>query len=208
MAEPGAKRPAGNAAGLSRRGLLVAGATAAGIVGVTTAGQTLTPLHDLALLAPRNPDDGPDGVPINRTAAAAGVRLTAVDPRYRFTVGADAAVSFTVEDLEAMPQQTVELPISCVEGWSRGATWRGIPLSAMLSLAGLYDRVPIRLVSIEHRGAYRTSVIDPGQADRALLALSLNGHRLTVDHGYPMRLIAPDRPGVLQTKWLQMIEYA
>jgi DMSO/TMAO reductase YedYZ molybdopterin-dependent catalytic subunit len=27
-----------------------------------------------------------------------------------------------------------------------------------------------------------------------------------VDHGYPVRLIAPDRAGVLQTKWLTRIE--
>jgi DMSO/TMAO reductase YedYZ molybdopterin-dependent catalytic subunit len=208
VTEPVVKRPDTRQPGLSRRGLLLAGATAAGIVGVTTVGQTLTPLHDLALLAPRDPDDGPDGVPINRTAAAAGVRMTAVDPDYRFSVGSDGAVSFAVADLEAMPLQTMQLPISCVEGWSRGASWRGIPLRAMLSLAGLHDRVPIRLISIESRGSYRTSTIDPEQADRALLALFLNGHRLTVDHGYPMRLIAPDRPGVLQTKWLRTIEYA
>lgn len=194
--------------GLSRRGLLLAGATAAGIVGVTTVGQSLTPLHDLALLAPRDPGDGPDGVAINRTAAAAGVRMSAVDPAYRFMVGGDGGVSLAVADLEAMAQETVELPISCVEGWSRGASWRGIPLRAMLSLAGLYDRVPLELTSMEGRGAYRTSIIDPEQTDRAVLALFLNGHRLTVDHGYPMRLIAPDRPGVLQTKWLRSVGYA
>jgi DMSO/TMAO reductase YedYZ molybdopterin-dependent catalytic subunit len=25
---------------------------------------------------------------------------------------------------------------------------------------------------------------------------------LALDHGYPCRLIAPNRPGVMQTKWL------
>lgn len=30
--------------------------------------------------------------------------------------------------------------------------------------------------------------------------------RLSVDHGYPLRLIAPDRPGVLQTKWLHRVD--
>ena len=27
-----------------------------------------------------------------------------------------------------------------------------------------------------------------------------------MDHGYPVRLIAPDRPGVMQTKWVSRIE--
>nr|BFF14853.1 hypothetical protein GCM10025699_61560 [Microbacterium flavescens] len=39
-----------------------------------------------------------------------------------------------------------------------------------------------------------------------LVALELNGERLSIDHGYPARVIAPGRPGVLQTKWLTTIE--
>jgi DMSO/TMAO reductase YedYZ molybdopterin-dependent catalytic subunit len=39
-----------------------------------------------------------------------------------------------------------------------------------------------------------------------LLALLLDGEPLAIDHGYPCRLIAPDRPGVLQTKWVSRLE--
>ena len=39
-----------------------------------------------------------------------------------------------------------------------------------------------------------------------LVALELNGEELDIDHGYPARIIAPGRPGVLQTKWLSKIE--
>ena len=39
-----------------------------------------------------------------------------------------------------------------------------------------------------------------------LLALDLEGEPLSIDHGYPCRLIAPDRPGVLQTKWVGRLE--
>jgi DMSO/TMAO reductase YedYZ molybdopterin-dependent catalytic subunit len=38
------------------------------------------------------------------------------------------------------------------------------------------------------------------------LATSLNGEELDPDHGYPARIIAPNRPGVLQTKWVERIE--
>ena len=34
----------------------------------------------------------------------------------------------------------------------------------------------------------------------------LSSEQLDLDHGYPCRLIAPNRPGVLQTKWLERIE--
>ncbi|MGI8955066.1 MAG: molybdopterin-dependent oxidoreductase [Nocardioidaceae bacterium] len=29
---------------------------------------------------------------------------------------------------------------------------------------------------------------------------------MTLDHGYPCRIIAPNRPGVLQTKWVTKLE--
>jgi DMSO/TMAO reductase YedYZ molybdopterin-dependent catalytic subunit len=37
----------------------------------------------------------------------------------------------------------------------------------------------------------------------SLIALRVNGETLHIDHGYPCRLIAPNRPGAMQTKWLQ-----
>ena len=36
-----------------------------------------------------------------------------------------------------------------------------------------------------------------------LIALELNGAPLHIDHGFPCRLIGPNRPGVQQTKWVQ-----
>ncbi len=39
-----------------------------------------------------------------------------------------------------------------------------------------------------------------------LLALELNGEILDADHGFPCRIIAPNRPGVLQTKWVTRLE--
>jgi DMSO/TMAO reductase YedYZ molybdopterin-dependent catalytic subunit len=44
------------------------------------------------------------------------------------------------------------------------------------------------------------------QDPTTLVALELNGEALDIDHGFPARIIAPDRPGVLQTKWLRSIE--
>ena len=36
--------------------------------------------------------------------------------------------------------------------------------------------------------------------------MRINGETLSLDHGYPARLISPARAGVLQTKWLSRIE--
>ena len=42
--------------------------------------------------------------------------------------------------------------------------------------------------------------------ETTLLALRCNGEVLHIDHGYPTRLIAPNRSGVLQTKWVGRLE--
>jgi hypothetical protein len=65
--------------GLSRRGFLRVTAGAVGAVTVVTVGQTLRPLKELAVLAPRRPDRGPQGLPVNKSAA--GGRVTAAAHR-------------------------------------------------------------------------------------------------------------------------------
>jgi DMSO/TMAO reductase YedYZ molybdopterin-dependent catalytic subunit len=45
-------------------------------------------------------------------------------------------------------------------------------------------------------------------ADRALLALKVNGADLSPDHGYPARIIVPALPGVHNTKWVGRMSFA
>jgi len=193
--------------GLSRRGLLIAGGAGVGVVAVTTVGQVVGPLAPVAVLAPRKVSDGPLGVPINRTAVQAGTVKSAVDPTWRLTVIGPAPYDLDRAALEALPTVERHFPIACVEGWSVGARWRGPLLVDVLRKAGVdihrNSRVLVR--SFELAGAYRASVVEGHQLPQAILATHLNGHRLTVDHGYPLRLIAPNRAGVLNTKWLESV---
>ncbi|MFB7737058.1 molybdopterin-dependent oxidoreductase [Streptomyces sp. NPDC056112] len=193
--------------GPDRRSLLVAVAAAVGAVTVTTVGQSFTPLKDLVLLAPRHPDHGPQGLPVNRTAAAAGVGLIPAE-RYRLTVAGPRPCTLTLDELRNLPQHEVELPIACVEGWSKSARWTGVRVIDLLELAGAHPHARVRVVSLQSRGGYRVSEMGHEHArdPLTLLALRLNGEELSPDHGYPVRLIAPNRPGVLQTKWVGRLE--
>ncbi|WP_304524681.1 molybdopterin-dependent oxidoreductase [Dactylosporangium sp. AC04546] len=188
----------------TRRGVLALAGSAAGVVTVATAGQTVRPLHHLSVLAPRVPGIGPQGLPVNKTASSAGVAR--VDERYRLIVtGPDRRHALSLADLVALPQVTADLPISCVEGWSAGARWQGVRVADLLRLVGAagLDR-PVTVESLQPSGPYRTSVLEPAVArdQLTLLALRIGGEPLHLDHGYPCRLIAPNRPGVLQTKWV------
>jgi DMSO/TMAO reductase YedYZ molybdopterin-dependent catalytic subunit len=194
---------------LSRRGLLAGVGVAAGLITLTTAGQTIRPLSGLAVLAPRRPDVGPQGLPVNKTANGAGVRAAALDPSYRLLVtGAGPAVSLDLAALSALPQHTADLPIACVEGWSATATWTGVRLRDLVALVGADpDRATVTVESLQATGRYRAAAVPPEHVrdPLTLVALRLAGAPLHLDHGYPARLIAPNRPGVLQTKWIGRI---
>jgi DMSO/TMAO reductase YedYZ molybdopterin-dependent catalytic subunit len=190
-----------------RRSLLAAVGAAVGAVTLTTVGQSFTPLKDFILFAPRHPDHGTQGLPVNRTAAAAGVGRIA-EEEYRLVVAGPRPYTLTLDELRALPQHEVELPIACVEGWSKSAHWTGVRVADLLERAGARPHARVRVESLQLRGGYRVSEMGHEHArdPLTLLALRLNGAELHPDHGYPVRLIAPNRPGVLQTKWVGRLE--
>jgi hypothetical protein len=205
-----AERPSethrGRTSAFDRRTFLATVFAAAGAVTVFTVGQTVRPMRKLALLASRRPDTGPQGFPVNRTAATAGVVDSARSPDYRLTVEGKVRrrLSFTTEELRALPQHEATLPISCVEGWSTTQRWRGVRVRDLLTRAGAASDAEVRVHSLQRRRAYRSSDLNRWHAHDpdTLLALEVNGETLDLDHGFPLRLIGPNRPGVMQTKWV------
>lgn len=192
--------------GLSRRGLFRTVIGAGTVVGIASVGQSVPAFGPIAVLAPRKPNVGPQGLPVNRTAKDAGV--TAVEADWRFTVNGPDLLSYSLDELRALPQSRSDLSIACVEGWSQGARWEGIRIKDLLKLCGAPEGSSLRVVSMEKGGFYATSELPPNFAadPLTLLALKLNGDDLDLDHGFPARIIAPNRPGVLQTKWVHRLE--
>jgi DMSO/TMAO reductase YedYZ molybdopterin-dependent catalytic subunit len=193
-----------------RRGFLTGVFATSGLVTLATLGQTVRPLASLALLSPRRSNVGPQGFPVNRSARTAGVLESAQSPDYRLVVDGRVALplSLTLDDLRAMPQHSAELPIACVEGWSSSQRWTGVRLVDLLRRAGAGPDAEVRVHSLQPRRSYRTSDVNSTQARDidTLLALRVGGKVLSIDHGYPLRLIGPNRPGVMQTKWVTRIE--
>ena len=63
--------------------------------------------------------------------------------------------------------------------------------------------------SLEAFGAFNHAILQTNQIldPDALLALQVNGADLSLDHGYPARIIVPALPGVHNTKWVSSIEF-
>jgi len=199
----------GRSARVSRRVFFGTIAAASGALALFTAGQSFAPLDGVNLFAPRRQAQGPQSLPINKTAQAAGVRSAALDPGWRLEIAVgDRVASFSRSELRRLPQTEAVLPIACVEGWSTSAHWRGVRVADLFRHVGSTTPRGIRVRSLQPDGAYRVTTMEPEFArdPTTLVALELNGETLDLDHGYPARIIAPGRPGVLQTKWLARLE--
>jgi DMSO/TMAO reductase YedYZ molybdopterin-dependent catalytic subunit len=215
---------------ISRRGMLAFAGGASALVGLLSVGQSLGgPFRKAALLAPHGQEmagANPD-FQVNMTARDAGVmaaqtlpdtwKLTLltehVTPPAGTAAGTDTVNSVTTltrADLLRMEQHTVSLPIACVEGWSTdNQTWTGVRLSDLAALAGVPRPLTMLTRSLQRGGAFSRAVMSAEQvmAADSLLALRVNGADLTLDHGYPARVIVPDCPGVHNTKWVASLTF-
>ncbi|MFC4031354.1 molybdopterin-dependent oxidoreductase [Streptomyces polygonati] len=200
---------------MSRRGAL-------GMVGlgslallVVTAGQSIGgSLRRTALLAPhgRNPGSGPNGFPINKTAALLHVRPQDLGENWRLVVnGNSRRVTLSLADVRRLPQHRSALPIACVEGWStEDQHWEGVRLRDLARLVGFHGDPPgVFVESVQLSGPFRAVALRDNQVrdPRSLLALRVNGAVLSRDHGFPARVIVPGAPGVMNTKWVRQLSF-
>lgn len=204
--------PSPASATMSRRGLLgLVGASSATLF-VLTVGQSIGgPLRRTALLAPRgtDPGSGPNGFQINKTAAQVGVSAANTGSSWRLRLHGPAPAVLTREQLLAMPQHTAQLPIACVEGWSTdNQAWTGVRLRDLARLAGMPSPAQVQVRSLQH-GGFGSATLRANQISDpdSLLALRVNGAELSLDHGFPARVIVPDNPGVHNTKWVTDLSF-
>ncbi|MFG1808259.1 molybdopterin-dependent oxidoreductase [Streptomyces sp. NPDC049040] len=201
---------------MSRRGALGMVGLGSFVLFLVTAGQSIGgPLRETALLAPhgRRPGDGPNGFPVNKPAVTAHVRPQDMAENWRLTVrGATGrSVTLTLDQLRHLPQYRSALPIACVEGWSTdNQHWEGVRLRDLAALVGHEGDPPgVFVESVQLAGSFRAVALRANQVrdGRSLLALRVNGAELSPDHGRPARIIVPDAPGVMNTKWVRRLTF-
>lgn len=129
-------------------------------------------------------------------------------------------LSLSVAEILRMPARTQITKHDCVEGWSAIGMWTGVPLGLILRTVGIHARARYAVFhcadnltgepakgGMQSPGQYYES-IDLKEAfhPQTLIAYALNGKRLAVPHGAPLRLRVERQLGYKSAKYLERIE--
>ena len=153
----------------------------------------------------RSPGHGANHFPVNHTFVSTGISVSRIGPDWRLSLVGSRHVSLSRDQLVAMPLTTADLPIACTEGWSTQQRWTGVPLADLARLVGSEHPGPSTITSLEG-GTIILSATQVSAAD-SMLALRVNGADLSLDHGYPARIIVPSAPGTHNLKWMSEIAF-
>jgi DMSO/TMAO reductase YedYZ molybdopterin-dependent catalytic subunit len=112
--------------------------------------------------------------------------------------------SYSLSDLKQFPSRTQITRHVCEEGWTAIAEWTGVPLSRVLTAAGILPAA--RFVSF-HSYDQWADCLDMFDAmhPQTLLAYGMNGRDLSIPHGAPVRLRVERQMGYKSMKYLQRI---
>jgi DMSO/TMAO reductase YedYZ molybdopterin-dependent catalytic subunit/mono/diheme cytochrome c family protein len=144
---------------------------------------------------------------------------------WRLTVDGevDRPLSLSLDQLRQLPSASLNILIECAGNsrshydppaagtqWGNGAVsvaeWTGVPLSAVLELAGMRPST-VHVIARGFDAAKVTRGLPTAAALRpdVILAWALNGEPLPISHGFPLRLVVPGWLGVANVKWLDRI---
>ena len=120
-------------------------------------------------------------------------------------------IVLTAAELATLARVTLRADFHCAAGWShRAVEWSGVRFREVweqLILPKVRPTAQIKLIVLRCQDRYRTALplADLLAAD-VLLADRLNGAPLTMEHGAPIRLVAPAHYGYKNAKHLSRLE--
>ncbi|WNI20783.1 molybdopterin-dependent oxidoreductase [Streptomyces sp. ITFR-16] len=115
--------------------------------------------------------------------------------------------TWTFEEITALEGGTVVTDMHCASGpTSTGHEFYGVPGAALLELAPPAPEVTHVMAWAEYGYSANLRLGDLA-SEGTLLATHHNGEPLTVEHGFPLRLVVPHLYGYKGPKWLRALEY-
>jgi DMSO/TMAO reductase YedYZ molybdopterin-dependent catalytic subunit len=136
--------------------------------------------------------------------------------QWRLKVGGkvDRELTLDYDDILGMPQETVFATLETISNPPGGslignAVFTGVPLTHVLERAGVGSAAQEVVFYCED--GYSTSITMQEASDTGvLLAYKMNARTLLPEHGYPVRLVVPEKFGMKWPKWItdiQLVDY-
>jgi DMSO/TMAO reductase YedYZ molybdopterin-dependent catalytic subunit len=110
-------------------------------------------------------------------------------------------VSWTWDELRALPSETLTTDIHCVTRWSKlGTTWTGVSVDTLLDAAD----TSAEYVTAWSDGDYTTNLaVQDVTGGQAWVAYEFEGEPLEPEHGGPARLLVPHLYFWKSAKWVR-----
>ncbi|MCU0504350.1 MAG: molybdopterin-dependent oxidoreductase [Chloroflexi bacterium] len=120
----------------------------------------------------------------------------------------DRPFALGLDDLRAMPSAEDHRTLMCIsydllagDRYIGNQRWRGFPVADLLDRAGV--RPEARFVVWRSADDYAESLpIDVARDPGTWIVFEMDGRPLDADHGFPARVLIPDRFGMKGPKWL------
>ncbi len=122
-------------------------------------------------------------------------------------------VELSLEQLQAMGKQQQITLHHCIQGWSGIAEWGGLPFAELIERVRPKPEAQwVMFYSFAAGGEggdryYDSHSIHDLRHPQSLLAYEMNGERLPILHGRPLRLRVENQLGFKHVKWISEIEF-
>jgi len=119
-------------------------------------------------------------------------------------------LELSYSDILDMPQSSVLATLETISNPQGGnlignAVWTGVPFDYILEQ--VVPEEDAQEVVFYCDDGYSTSLtIDEALGEGVMLAYKMNGKDLTVEHGFPVRMVVPGKYGMKWPKWINFVE--
>jgi DMSO/TMAO reductase YedYZ molybdopterin-dependent catalytic subunit len=143
-----------------------------------------------------------DGFPVLSAGPTPDVPLD--EWEFSITGSVDAPRSWTWEEFQALPKESITVDIHCVTSWSKlGTGWEGVSVDTLLDGVDLFGAYSM----VHSYGGYTTNLAIEDITDgKAWVVYAYDGAPLEPEHGGPARLLVPHLYFWKSAKWVRGIE--
>ena len=117
----------------------------------------------------------------------------------------DRTATLSLAELRAMGGRSQITEVTCEEGWSYVAEWKGTPLAAVLNAAGVQPSARYVVYYSSDPDWWESIDIDEAMHPQTILAWQMNGAELPVPFGGPLRMRVPRQLGYKSVKFVNRI---